>query len=125
MSVVDFVITSEVTIGSDDADLLASAFQDRVRLVEGAPGFRRIEVWRDIARPGVFQMVSWWHTAEDFRAYMRSEEHRCSHARIPGAPHKPRGTGVRRYTVVPDVDGDRCPVQPGATCTAPPAPGPS
>lgn len=102
MSGVDFVITSEVTIASDDADLLQAAFQDRIRMVEAAAGFQRIEVWRDIARPGVFQMVSWWDGAEDFRRYMQSEEHRCSHARIPGPPHKPRGTGVRRYTVVPD-----------------------
>lgn len=98
-----FVITSEVTIPSEDAGLLEAAFQDRARLVETAPGFQRIEVWRDIARPGVFQMVSWWDTATDFRAYMGSQDHRTSHARIPVPPHKPRGTGVRRYDVVPDV----------------------
>lgn len=102
MSRAGFVITSEVTIAADDADLLAAAFQARVRLVESAHGFQRIEVWHDAARPGVFQMVSWWDTNDDFRAYMRSADHRTSHDRIPAAPHKPRGTGVRRYTVVTD-----------------------
>jgi heme-degrading monooxygenase HmoA len=96
------VITSEVTIDPAGAGLLEVAFQDRVRLVEQAPGFQRIEVWRDAARPGVFQMVSWWDSDEQFRTYMRSQDHRASHARIPAAPHKPRGTGVRRYSVVPD-----------------------
>ncbi len=104
MTGADVVITSEVTIPTEDADLLEAAFQSRIRLVEGAPGFPRIEVWRDVVRPGVFQMVSWWDSAEDFRTYMRSEEHRCSHARIPQAPHAPRGTGVRRYTKLPDSD---------------------
>lgn len=98
-----FVITSEVTIEPEDAGVLEAAFRDRVRLVEAAPGFQRIEVWRDVARPGVFQMVSWWDTAEAFRAYMRSEDHRVSHARIADPPHKPRGTGVRRYGVLPDM----------------------
>ncbi len=98
-----FVITSEVTIDAEDAGLLAAAFQARVRLVEAAPGFQRIEVWSDLARPGVFLMVSWWDTADAFRAYMRSEDHRISHARIAGPPHKPRGTGVRRFGVLPDM----------------------
>lgn len=119
-----FVITSEVTIPAEDAGLLANAFQDRVRLVETAAGFQRIEVWHDTSREGVFMMVSWWDSAEDFRAYMRSADHRTSHDRIPAAPHHPRGTGVRRYAMVPDValvsppvtDAQplRCPMTPSA-----------
>ena len=92
-----FVISSEVTIEAASSDVLAAAFQSRVRLVEDAPGFQRIEVWADATRPGVFQMVSWWDSEADFRTYMRSPAHRTSHERIPSAPHKPRGTGVRRY----------------------------
>jgi hypothetical protein len=53
-------------------------------------------------RPGVFQLVSWWDDADSFRRYMRSAEHRISHARIPQEPDKPRGTGVRRYVLLPD-----------------------
>lgn len=97
-----FVVTSEVTIPPEHADSLEAAVQDRVRLVEGAPGFQRIEVSSELARPGVFQMVSWWDTAEAFRTYMRSTDHRTSHGRIAGLPRKPRGTGVRRYGVVSD-----------------------
>lgn len=111
MSRTGFVITSEVTIAPDDAGLLAAAFQARVRLVESAHGFQRIEVWRDVAKPGVFQMVSWWDTVADFRAYMRSPDHRASHDRIPAAPHKPRGTGVRRYTVLSDTPEDNPPAE--------------
>ena len=123
MSSATFVVTSEVTVDPQSAGTLEAAFQDRVRLVEAATGFQRIEVWRDGVRPGVFQMVSWWDSAEDFRAYMRSDDHRTSHARIPVPPHKPRGTGVRRYELVPDLGPCagaaaaepllRCPAGPG------------
>ena len=97
-----FVVSSEVTISPESAEILERAFRERLHLVENAPGFRRLEIWRDVTRPGVFQMVSWWNAADSFRRYMRSEEHRMSHARIPQAPDRPRGTGVRRYVLLPD-----------------------
>ena len=102
MSTDSFIVTSEVTIDPEDAGRLAGAVQARVRLVEAAPGFQRIEVWSDLARPGVFQMVSWWDDAAAFKAYMGSADHRTSHARIEARPHRPRGTGVRRYALLPD-----------------------
>ena len=97
-----FVVSSEVTISPESAETLERAFRERLHLVEKTPGFQRLETWRDITRPGVFQMVSWWDDADSFRRYMRSEEHRISHARIPYAPDRPRGTGVRRYALLPD-----------------------
>lgn len=97
-----FVISSEVTIAAEGASALEVAFQGRMRLVDKAAGFQRLEVWRDISHPGVFQMVSWWDSADDFRAYMRSNDHRVSHARIPTVPAKPKGTGVRRYELLAD-----------------------
>ena len=97
-----FVVSSEVTISPERAETLERAFRERLHLVEKAPGFQRLETWRDVTRPGVFQMVSWWDNADSFRRYMRSEEHRISHARIPHGPDRPRGTGVRRYALLPD-----------------------
>jgi heme-degrading monooxygenase HmoA len=97
-----FVVSSEVTISPESAAALEHSFRERLHLVEKAPGFQRLETWRDVTRPGIFQMVSWWDDAESFRRYMRSEEHRISHARIPVAPDRPRGTGVRRYVLLSD-----------------------
>ena len=97
-----FVVSSEVTISPEHAETLERAFRERLHLVEKAPGFQRLETWRDLTRPGVFQMVSWWDDTDSFRRYMRSEEHRISHARIPHAPDRPHGTGVRRYALLPD-----------------------
>jgi len=98
-----FVVSSEVTIAPEGAATLERAFADRVRLVEKAPGFQRLETWRDVTCPGVFQLVSWWDDADSFRRYMRSPENRISHARIPREPDKPHGTGVRRYVLLPDI----------------------
>jgi heme oxygenase (mycobilin-producing) len=97
-----FVVISEVSISPESAEALERSFRERLRFVERAPGFQRRQTWRDITRPGVFQVVSWWDDADSFRRYMRSEEHRLSHARIPHAPGRPRGTGVRRYVLLPD-----------------------
>jgi heme-degrading monooxygenase HmoA len=97
-----FVVSSEVTISPESAETLERAFGERLRLAERAPGFQRLETWQDVARPGVFQLVSWWDNAVSFRWSMRSEEHRISHARIPTEPDRPRGTGVRRYVLLRD-----------------------
>jgi len=100
----EFVVSSDVEVDAVAADDLALAFRQRLRLVESAPGFRRLEVWRDVARPDRFTMVSWWECEADFRCYMRSPAHRASHDRIDRGPQRPKGTGVRRYVVLADED---------------------
>lgn len=45
-------------------------------------------------------MVSWWDTAEQFLAYMRSEDHHLSHARVPTDPHKPRPKSFRSLDLI-------------------------
>lgn len=94
------VVTSHLRIDPDGARTLEDAFADRLREVEDAAGFQRLEVWRDTAAEGRYVMVSWWDSAEDFRAYMGSEAHRRSHARIPRDPHAPHAEAVDRYVVV-------------------------
>jgi heme-degrading monooxygenase HmoA len=94
-----FVVSSEVLTDATGVDDLERAFRGRMGEVDGWPGFRRLEVWRDVTRPGAYQMVSWWDSRDDFVAYMRSDAHRRSHARVPDDP-RPRAAGVRRWEVV-------------------------
>jgi heme-degrading monooxygenase HmoA len=94
-----FVVSSEVHIADAGTGTLERAFQDRLGAVDGWPGCRRLEVWRDLTRAGVYLMVSWWDSREDFSAYMRSDAHRRSHERIPEEP-RPSAAGVRRWEVV-------------------------
>lgn len=95
-----YVVASELAVDVVGAAALELAFADRLRQVEGHPGFQRLEVWRDSVREGQYLMVSWWDDEESFRTYMRSHRHRTSHARIPVEPARARGVGLRRYTVI-------------------------
>ena len=94
------VVTSHLRIDPDGSRTLEDAFADRLGEVEDAEGFQRLEVWRDTTAPGRYVMVSWWDSPEAFRAYMGSDAHRRSHARIPRDPHAPRAESVDRWEVV-------------------------
>lgn len=93
-----FVVTSELRAEPDKAATLLDAFQDRIHLVDAWPGHDRLEVWRDVRDADRFVMTSWWESRETFAAYMRSEEHRRSHARVPHDAVRP--VTVSRYGVV-------------------------
>ena len=95
-----FVVASELGVDPLGAPALEAAFQHRLHQVEHHPGFQRMEVWRDVRREGGYMMVSWWDDEMCFRSYMRSDRHTASHARVPVAPAKARGVGLRRYTVI-------------------------
>lgn len=95
-----FVAFSELTVASEGRDALTEAFRCRLGAVESAAGFRRLEVWADQADPEAFTMVSWWDSREHFLAYMRSDEHKESHDRIPAGDHAPKAARFRRFAVV-------------------------
>ena len=95
-----FVAHSEIFIDPEAVAVLEDAFLSRLGKVEEWPGFTRLEVWRDAGTPGRYVMVSWWADLESFKAYMRSDDHKRSHARIPEHPARPRGVAFTRYTVV-------------------------
>lgn len=94
------VLVSHVHVDPRGSIPLEQAFRGRLHEVEGAPGFVRLEVWRDESADGAYLMVTWWRDPSDVRAYLRSEAHHRSHARIPTVPHRPRGAGLDRYTLV-------------------------
>ena len=58
------------------------AFRRRCGLVDAFDGFVDLEVWQSDRDPGEIVMVSRWRDRDAFRAYMRSDEHAVSHARI-------------------------------------------
>jgi heme-degrading monooxygenase HmoA len=95
-----FVVTSELTVDPDSSGDLIRAFNDRVGLVDSRVGFDRLEVWQDCATPQRFVMTSWWESRQAFVDYMRSDDHRASHARIPAGPARPRPVALHRHQVV-------------------------
>lgn len=94
------VVTSEIAVRTEGADRLESSFRDRIGLVDQWDGFDHLEVWRDLREPGRYVMTSWWESSDHFRAYMRSDDHRRSHARIPSGDDRPRPVRLDRYELV-------------------------
>lgn len=95
-----FVATSELRVSSAASDDLVNAFRHRAHLVDDHDGFEQMEVWRDQRDPGRLILASWWTDRAAFVAYMRSDEHRRSHARVPVGEARPRPVALTRYDVV-------------------------
>ena len=94
------VVLSELAVAEEGGAALEAAFQGRLGEADAFPGFIRLEVWKDEARPGRYLMISWWTNPDAFRAYLRSDQHRRSHARIPTEPARPRGVRVERFSLL-------------------------
>jgi heme-degrading monooxygenase HmoA len=83
-----YVSLSRLRVEPDRADQLVRAFQARSRLVDGWDGFLDLQVWQSDRDPGEVLMVSRWRDRAAFRAYMRSADHKTSHARIAPELHE-------------------------------------
>jgi heme-degrading monooxygenase HmoA len=77
-----YVSLSRLRIPEERAPELVSAFRRRARLVEQSDGFVDLQVWQSDRDPGELVMVTRWRDRDAFKAYMKSESHRISHARI-------------------------------------------
>ena len=88
-----YVAISRIDVDTAGGAALEAAFADRLGAVDGWPGFEGLEVLADRRRPGRYLMITRWASREHFRAYMASDDHRASHARIPDGPHAPRAAG--------------------------------
>jgi heme-degrading monooxygenase HmoA len=95
-----FVAVSELTVPEAGREGLDAAFADRLGAVDRWPGFQGLQVWADITDPCSLMMISWWDSPECFATYMRSEDHRRSHRRIPRGDDRPRPRQFRRFEVV-------------------------
>ena len=77
-----YVSVSRLQVAPDRVPELLEAFRRRSRDVERHDGFVDLQVLQSDRDPGEVSMVSRWRDRECFKAYMRSEDHRRSHARI-------------------------------------------
>ena len=78
-----YISMSRLRVSADRADELVAAFRARMRAVDSHDGFIDLQVWQSDRDPGELVMVSRWRERAAFKAYMQSEDHRASHARIP------------------------------------------
>lgn len=95
-----YVALSEIAVDEDGVAALQAAFDERLGAVDAWEGFLGLELLADRRTPGRYLMLSRWRSKEVFVEYMRSEDHRLSHARIPDGPHAPRAAGFDEFDVV-------------------------
>jgi heme-degrading monooxygenase HmoA len=96
-----FVAVSEIIAPSRaGSSALRLAFEQRLGKVDGREDFGGLEVWQDARGPERFLMVSWWRTKHSMEEYLRSEDHRESHARLPTGELRPRGVRFERFHMV-------------------------
>jgi heme-degrading monooxygenase HmoA len=77
-----YVSLSRLRVEEERAPELVAAFRRRAHLVDDADGFLDLQVWQSDRDPAELVMVSRWRDRAAFKAYMRSDAHQVSHARI-------------------------------------------
>jgi heme-degrading monooxygenase HmoA len=91
-----FVALSRFTVANGMSEEVRQAFRDRPHLVEGAPGFLRMEVLTPVDEPDEFWLVTWWSDEASFQSWHGSHLHHESHRGIPrGLRLVPEKTQVR------------------------------
>jgi heme oxygenase (mycobilin-producing) len=77
-----YVSISRLRIAPERVPELIDAFLGRSRNVEHHDGFVDLQVMQSDRDAGEVLMVSRWRDRDCFKAYMKSADHRRSHARI-------------------------------------------
>ena len=94
---VGFVALSRFEIANGMVAEVRAAFRDRPHLVEGAPGFRRMEVISPIDQPEQIWLFTFWTDEASYRTWHRSHLYRESHKGIPGGLKLVPGATELRY----------------------------
>lgn len=93
-----FVALSRFTVANGMAAQVKAAFIDRPRLVDGAPGFLRLEVLSPLDDQDEIWLVTYWADEESYRQWHRSHQYKESHAHMPrGLKVVPRSARVRFF----------------------------
>ncbi len=80
-----YISMSRLRLAEPRVSELLEAFSNRAGLVDDAHGFIDLEVWHSDRDPSEVIMVSRWENRDAFTRYMKSDEHKISHARIDPA----------------------------------------
>ena len=78
-----YVSMSRLRVPASRADDLVKAFRNRLRAVEAYDGFIDLQVWQADRDETELVMVSRWRDRAAFKAYMKSDDHKVSHERVP------------------------------------------
>ncbi len=92
-----FVALSRFTIANGMVEEVREAFRDRPHLVDGAPGFLRMEVISPVDEPAEIWLFTYWADEQSFRAWHHSHLYHESHGGIPKGLKLVPKSAVLRY----------------------------
>jgi heme-degrading monooxygenase HmoA len=78
-----FLSISRFAVAGNHDDAVLDAFRERPHLVDGAPGFIRMEVANPCDDAKEFWLLTWWQDEASFRAWHRSHAYHASHLGMP------------------------------------------
>ncbi len=78
-----FVFISHLDVPEEDRETLEWHFRNRSRLVDSFPGFLYLQLLEPASGGTTLTFLTAWESREDFRKYMKSDEHAVSHSREP------------------------------------------
>ena len=98
-----FVAMSRFAVANGMSEEVRQAFRDRPHLVDGAPGFLRMEVLTPRDDPDEFWLLTWWTDERSFREWHHGHLYRESHKGIPrGLKLDAAATEVRFFEKISD-----------------------
>lgn len=93
-----FVALSKFVVANDKTAEVKEAFRNRPHLVDGQPGFVRMDVFSPLERPEEIWLVTFWTDAASFDLWHHSHLYHDSHKGIPkGLKLVPGETSIRRF----------------------------
>lgn len=93
-----FVALSRFVVANGMTDEVKKAFAERPHLVDGAPGFVRMEVLSPLDQPDEIWLMTFWDDEASFKAWHRGHQFHDAHRGIPqGLKLVPRSTELRYF----------------------------
>ncbi|MGD0815107.1 MAG: antibiotic biosynthesis monooxygenase [Verrucomicrobiota bacterium] len=93
-----FVALSKFVVANGKAAEVKQAFRDRPHMVDGQPGFVRMEVFSPLDRPEEIWLITYWIDSASFKLWHHTHLYHQSHKGIPkGLKLVPGETKIRHF----------------------------
>ena len=93
-----FIALSQFAIANDMTEQVREAFVERPHLVDGAPGFLRMEVISPLDNRDEIWLLTYWRDEDSFKAWHHSHLYHDSHKGIPkGLKLVPKSARLRFF----------------------------
>ena len=89
-------VQSRFVVANDMADAVKQAFLLRPHLVDGAPGFVRMDVLTPEDTPNEIWLMTYWDDVASYRTWHKSHAYHESHAGIPKGLKLVPGSAILR-----------------------------